>query len=199
MDLLDMSKGNLAIKEDPKLGIFVENLTQVVVQEPQDIIQLIKEGAQNRAVSSTNMNKVSSRSHVILSITLEQRSYCEGGMKRVDNDEETRGRDNNCVKHGVLTIVDLAGSERVSKSGSEGQRLNEAKKINKSLSALGNCVAALIDENATHVPFRDSKLTRLLTDVRKQPCVVCYGTCWVTNNGNWAVLRRVSVEIPRLA
>lgn len=70
----------------------------------------------------------------------------------------------------MLTIVDLAGSERVSKSGSEGQRLEEAKKINKSLSALGNCVAALIDSHAVHVPFRDSKLTRLLTDVRDFSC-----------------------------
>ena len=161
MDLLDTTKGNLNVKEDPKLGIFVENLTQVVVQEPQDIIQLIKEGAQNRAVSSTNMNKVSSRSHVILSITLEQRPYNENEVSQ----EEDHKKRETCVKRGVLTIVDLAGSERVSKSGSEGQRLNEAKKINKSLSALGNCVAALIDENATHVPFRDSKLTRLLTDV----------------------------------
>lgn len=68
------------------------------------------------------------------------------------------------MRRGVLTIVDLAGSERVSKSGSEGQRLEEAKKINRSLSALGNCVAALIDGHSQHIPFRDSKLTRLLTD-----------------------------------
>jgi hypothetical protein len=153
MDLLDANKSNLTIREDPKLGIFVENLTQLQVHEPQDVLQLIREGVMNRAVSQTNMNKVSSRSHVILCITVEQKPY----------DHDTR-KDKASVKRGTLTIVDLAGSERVSKSGSEGQRLEEAKKINKSLSALGNCVAALIDEQLTHVPFRDSKLTRLLTD-----------------------------------
>jgi hypothetical protein len=154
MDLLDANKSNLTIREDPKLGIFVENLTQLQVHEPQDVLQLIREGVMNRAVSQTNMNKVSSRSHVILCITVEQKPY----------DHDTRKDKASSVKRGTLTIVDLAGSERVSKSGSEGQRLEEAKKINKSLSALGNCVAALIDEQLTHVPFRDSKLTRLLTD-----------------------------------
>lgn len=89
---------------------------------------------------------------------MEQRSYDS-------EDSEKRS-----VKSGTLTIVDLAGSERVSKSGSEGKALEEAKKINKSLSALGNCVAALIDDNMIHVPFRDSKLTRLLTDV----CHSCF-------------------------
>ena len=70
-------------------------------------------------------------------------------------------------RKGILTIVDLAGSERLSKTGSEGQRLEEAKSINKSLSALGNCVAALAhNKTRSHVPFRDSKLTRLLTQVR---------------------------------
>jgi hypothetical protein len=72
------------------------------------------------------------------------------------------------VRTSLLTVVDLAGSERISKSGSSGVRLDEAKKINKSISALGNCVAALSDikgdSNSNHVPFRDSKLTRLLTD-----------------------------------
>lgn len=92
---------------------------------------------------------------MILILTIEQRAY------EVDEEyKKERG-----VKRGVLTIVDLAGSERVSKSGSEGQRLEEAKKINRSLSALGNCVAALIDGHSVHIPFRDSKLTRLLTDV----------------------------------
>jgi hypothetical protein len=154
MDLIDPTKNNLTIREDPKLGIFVDNLTQIEVNDPQEIFQLLKEGAQNRAISATNMNKVSSRSHVILSITVEQKPY--------ESNDASKGE--AAVKRGTLTIVDLAGSERVAKSGSEGQRLEEAKKINKSLSALGNCVAALTDENISHVPFRDSKLTRLLTD-----------------------------------
>ena len=69
------------------------------------------------------------------------------------------------ARRGLLSVVDLAGSERVSKSGSEGTRLDEAKRINKSIAALGNCIAALAGPaRSTHVPFRDSKLTRLLTD-----------------------------------
>lgn len=119
-----------------------------------DVLALVREGATNRAQASTTMNKTSSRSHVMLMLAIEQRPYTVDGVES----------SSEAGKLGVLSVVDLAGSERVSKSGSEGVRLEEAKKINKSLSALGNCVAALTDANSTHVPFRDSKLTRLLTD-----------------------------------
>eukprot|EP00698_Gefionella_okellyi_P000453 TRINITY_DN10409_c0_g1_i1.p1 TRINITY_DN10409_c0_g1~~TRINITY_DN10409_c0_g1_i1.p1 ORF type:complete len:471 (+),score=66.67 TRINITY_DN10409_c0_g1_i1:508-1920(+) len=149
-DLLDPRKTNLVIREDPKSGVFVDQLTQAPVTSASHLMQTIAAGARNRATSSTLMNKASSRSHVMLMLSVEQRQRLETGIRK--------------VKRGVLTIVDLAGSERVSKSGSEGQRLEEAKKINKSLCALGNCVASLTDTSATHVPFRDSKLTRLLTD-----------------------------------
>ncbi|KAL9645915.1 hypothetical protein ABK040_001024 [Willaertia magna] len=159
-DLLDCNKINLNIRNDPKMGgVYVENVTQIQVNNAIEILNFIKEGIKNRQEGPTDMNKTSSRSHVILTITVEQRPY-------LDNTNSVNNTNNNksSVKRGVLTIVDLAGSERVSKSGSEGIRLEEAKKINKSLSALGNCVAALTDENITYVPFRDSKLTRLLTD-----------------------------------
>lgn len=161
MDLLDVNKDNLQIREDPKYGTFVDGITTIVVQEPQDVIMLIKEGAKNRAIGSTNMNKVSSRSHVILTITVEQRNYSEEEDGKLSN---LHSGEHGAVKRGTLTLVDLAGSERVGKSLSEGQSLEEAKMINKSLSALGNCVSALTDENRSHVPFRDSKLTKLLTD-----------------------------------
>eukprot|EP00762_Andalucia_godoyi_P001478 ANDGO_00290.mRNA.1 Armadillo repeat-containing kinesin-like protein 3 len=174
MDLLDAGKTNLAIREDPKQGLFVDGLTQVAVRSPADMLEVIQEGARNRAITSTNMNKVSSRSHVILMLTIEQRSrQSTGGNSATTNSSGNNNSSNpnsshsaqgNNVKRGVLTIVDLAGSERVSKSLSEGQRLEEAKKINKSLSALGNCVAALTEPNMSYVPFRDSKLTRLLTE-----------------------------------
>eukprot|EP00818_Percolomonas_sp_WS_P009528 CAMPEP_0117441560 /NCGR_PEP_ID=MMETSP0759-20121206/3697_1 /TAXON_ID=63605 /ORGANISM="Percolomonas cosmopolitus, Strain WS" /LENGTH=580 /DNA_ID=CAMNT_0005233417 /DNA_START=21 /DNA_END=1760 /DNA_ORIENTATION=+ len=163
MDLLDINKDNLQIREDPKYGTFVDNITTIVVQEPHDVIMLIKEGAKNRAVGSTNMNKVSSRSHVILNITVEQRSYSPDDENAQFSDQPPHEH-GGAVKRGTLTLVDLAGSERVGKSLSEGQSLEEAKQINKSLSALGNCVSALTDENRSHVPFRDSKLTKLLTD-----------------------------------
>lgn len=194
MDLLDVSKTNLSIREDPKNGIFVESLTQVVVHSLEDVLSLVADGARNRAMTCTNMNKISSRSHVILILTVEQKAinFEEGeesdhlkkeggegvegedeeeketkkkkkGAKEEEEEEEGEAAD-GLVKRGVLTIVDLAGSERVAKSLSEGQRLEEAKRINKSLSALGNCVAALTSTSMSYVPFRDSKLTRLLTD-----------------------------------
>eukprot|EP01028_Stygiella_incarcerata_P013293 TRINITY_DN8181_c1_g2_i1.p1 TRINITY_DN8181_c1_g2~~TRINITY_DN8181_c1_g2_i1.p1 ORF type:complete len:733 (+),score=260.59 TRINITY_DN8181_c1_g2_i1:73-2271(+) len=163
MDLLDTRKQNLVIREDPKQGIFVERLTHVVVDSFQDVMELIGAGAMNRAITCTNMNKVSSRSHVILLVTVEQKAYEEEGRSEGEEGKPPSKEDQR-AKRGTLTVVDLAGSERVAKSLSEGKRLEEAKKINKSLSALGNCVAALIDSRSTHVPFRDSKLTRLLTD-----------------------------------
>jgi len=150
IDLLDLSKTQLAIREDPKYGVYVDSLTQVSVSDPKDALYLVCQCAHNRRKAATNMNQISSRSHVVIMITVEQtpRMTSPGGTY---------------VRRAVLTVVDLAGSERVAKSGSEGRRLDEAKIINKSLSALGNCVCALSDPNATHIPFRDSKLTRLLS------------------------------------
>ncbi|KAL0209050.1 hypothetical protein P9112_011637 [Eukaryota sp. TZLM1-RC] len=161
MDLLDQTKVNLPVREDPKSGIFVDGITQVQVDSPAQVLDYIREGAANRAISSTAMNKTSSRSHVILQLTVEQRR-----------------RESNCVKRGVLNIIDLAGSERVAKTGSEGYRLEEAKKINKSLSALGNVVAALSSNSpSTHVPFRDSKLTRLLSEFLGGNAKTCLCVC----------------------
>jgi len=150
-DLICPSKNNLQIREDPKTGVFVENLAAVEVSNASDIVDIVQEGARERYTSSTQMNRASSRSHVILQLTVEQRGLGE--------------HTGEPIKQGVLTVVDLAGSERVSKSHSKGQRLEEAKTINKSISALGNVVAALTDNTgASFVPFRDSRLTRLLTD-----------------------------------
>ncbi len=107
-------------------------------------------GNKNRSVGATNMNEHSSRSHAILIVTVE---CCEMGA-----DGE------NHIRVGKLNMVDLAGSERQSKTGAEGQRLKEATKINLSLSALGNVISALVDGKSSHIPYRDSKLTRLLQD-----------------------------------
>ena len=158
VDLLDPKKNNLSIREDPKAGVFVEGQTCLAVGCPEDVLDLIQEGHSNRATSYTLMNKESSRSHVILMVGVEQRPYRSSGASNAVSSENAR------VKRGLLSIVDLAGSERVSKSGSKGVRLEEAKKINRSLCALGKCVAALSDNSNSHVPFRDSKLTRLLTE-----------------------------------
>lgn len=104
------------------------------------------------------MNKNSSRSHAVLQVLVEQRW-----------EEDRRGGKEGVKKRhhrkALLTIVDLAGSERLSKTGSEGLRLKEAQTINKSIAALSNCISVLASEKSlNHVPFRDSKLTRLLTD-----------------------------------
>merc|ERR1712137_435581 len=96
------------------------------------------------------MNEESSRSHSIFLITIEQ---CEIG-----------GDGENHIRVGKLNMVDLAGSERQSKTGATGDRFKEATKINLSLSALGNVISALVDGKTSHIPYRDSKLTRLLQD-----------------------------------
>ncbi|KAG8272987.1 Kinesin-like protein kif3a [Homalodisca vitripennis] len=103
-----------------------------------------------RVVASTAMNVESSRSHAIFSITVET------SVMREDNQQH--------VKMGRLHLVDLAGSERQSKTGATGQRLAEATKINLSLSTLGNVISALVDGKCTHIPYRNSKLTRILQD-----------------------------------
>jgi kinesin family member 5 len=159
-------KSTLQIREDPKTGIFINGLEQVSVQNEFEVMRIISEAAKARSTSSTSMNKNSSRSHAILQVVLEQRWIEEGPPKK------------RRIKKGLLTIVDLAGSERLSKSGSEGLRLSEAKTINKSISALGNCIAALAEgNNISHVPFRDSKLTRLLTDSLGGNSKTCMYAC----------------------
>ena len=117
------------------------------------------------------MNNTSSRSHAVLQIMVEQK-WIES--EKIDVNNPNYPHENNKqsgiikkrhYKKGLLTIVDLAGSERISKSGSEGIRLEEAKKINTSVAALGKVINALANtNNIQHVPFRDSKLTRILTE-----------------------------------
>ena len=107
-----------------------------------------------RATAATKMNDVSSRSHAVFIMIVEQ-------MNMVNDGSDMHKQ----IKVGKLNLVDLAGSERVRVTGATGKRLEECKKINQSLSALGNVIAALTDMKArNHIPYRDSKLTRLLED-----------------------------------
>lgn len=150
-DLLSKDQSQrLELKERPDTGVYVKDLSSFVTKNINEIDQVMSVGNQNRSVGATNMNEHSSRSHAIFIITIE--CSAEGG------DGE------NHIRVGKLNLVDLAGSERQSKTGSEGQRLKEATKINLSLSALGNVISALVDGKSTHIPYRDSKLTRLLQD-----------------------------------
>ncbi|KAI8040730.1 kinesin-like protein KIF3A [Drosophila gunungcola] len=150
-DLLGKDVGkSLEVKERPDIGVFVKDLSGYVVHNADDLENIMRLGNKNRAVGATKMNQESSRSHAIFSITVERSELAEGGAQH--------------VRMGKLQLVDLAGSERQSKTQASGQRLKEATKINLSLSVLGNVISALVDGKSTHIPYRNSKLTRLLQD-----------------------------------
>lgn len=149
-DLLDafgQKKANLQIREDPNLGVYVAGCTESFVTNEKELLQCMIEGHKSRATAATGMNEGSSRSHSVLSVTVQQ--------KNTETDAERVGK---------LVLVDLAGSEMVRKTHAAGQQLEEAKVINKSLSALGQVINALTDERKAHVPYRNSKLTRMLQD-----------------------------------
>ncbi|CAB3402209.1 unnamed protein product [Caenorhabditis bovis] len=146
-DLLakDGTGTNLEIKERSDIGVYVRNLSSVTVGSASQMQKIMEFGNKNRKVGATAMNIESSRSHAMFTVTIES---SKGGL----------------VTQGKLQLVDLAGSERQSKTGAQGERLKEAAKINLSLSTLGNVISSLVDGKSTHVPYRNSKLTRLLQD-----------------------------------
>ncbi|XP_034465701.1 kinesin heavy chain-like [Hippoglossus hippoglossus] len=146
-DLLDVSKTNLSVHEDKNRVPYVKGCTERFVSSPEEVMDVIDEGKDNRHVAVTNMNEHSSRSHSIFLINIKQ--------ENIETEKKLSGK---------LYLVDLAGSEKVSKTGAEGAVLDEAKNINKSLSALGNVISALAEGTKTHVPYRDSKMTRILQD-----------------------------------
>mmetsp|Transcript_21873 Transcript_21873/g.33675 ORF Transcript_21873/g.33675 Transcript_21873/m.33675 type:complete len:694 (-) Transcript_21873:1843-3924(-) len=129
----------------------VPGLTTVTVQGDHEVLELMQISDQVRAQASTNMNDTSSRSHMIMSVLVESRNI----------------REPSASTRGMLHLVDLAGSERLDKSGATGQALKEAQNINKSLSALGDVIAARAQGNS-HIPFRNSTLTHLLQDSLSQ-------------------------------
>lgn len=144
-DLLT-GEGELKIKENPERGIYVDGLSEVYLTCLQDFENYSNLAQENRIVSGTKLNQYSSRSHSIMIIEITQTYLKE-----------------NIIKKGTLNLVDLAGSEKVSKTGAVGETLEEAKKINLSLSALGNVIHALTLKKE-HIPYRDSKLTRILQE-----------------------------------
>ncbi|XP_065919368.1 kinesin-like protein KIF3B [Dysidea avara] len=140
----------LELRERPDSGVYVEDLSSFVAKNVKEIERVMSVGNQNRSVGRTDMNEHSSRSHAIFIVTVE---CCKIGVDGKDH-----------IRVGKLNLVDLAGSERQSKTGTTGERFKEATKINLSLSALGNVISALVDGKSSHIPYRDSKLTRLLQD-----------------------------------
>ena len=150
-DLLQPTSVDLKLNEDPARGMVVQGITEYGADSADEILELLHRGNMHRAVEPTAANQVSSRSHAVLQITVEQ--------------SEATAHVTGNVRIGKLSMVDLAGSERASKTDNTGQRLKEGANINRSLLALGNCITALADKSRKgHVPFRDSKMTRLLKD-----------------------------------
>ena len=142
------------LKEDPQKGVFVKGLTDVIVETEDQLMAMLDKGLSVRTTASTQMNAESSRSHSIFTVVVE-----------MSTKDLISGRD--MIRAGKLNLVDLAGSERQKKTGATGNLLKEGAKINLSLSALGNVISALSEgssKNGKHIPYRDSKLTRLLQD-----------------------------------
>ena len=143
-DLLVNNNKKLDIREDKKKGTYVKDLTYVTLKDTEDIQRCLDKGNKNRHVGATSMNDQSSRSHSLFTVYLEI-------------------EENGKIRSGKLNLVDLAGSERVGKTNATGQTFDEGKKINLSLTALGSVIDAL-SFNKKYVPYKDSKLTRLLQD-----------------------------------
>eukprot|EP00256_Glycine_max_P057441 XP_014625286.1 kinesin-like protein KIN-7O isoform X4 [Glycine max] len=155
-DLLAPEHRKLQIHENLERGIYVAGLREEIVASPEQILDLMEFGESHRHIGETNMNVYSSRSHTIFRMIIESRDRSEDGGS---------GSSCDAVRVSVLNLVDLAGSERAAKTGAEGVRLKEGSHINKSLMTLGTVIKKLsegAESQGSHVPYRDSKLTRIL-------------------------------------
>ncbi|KJP85359.1 hypothetical protein AK88_05020 [Plasmodium fragile] len=154
-DLLNPSDEYLDVREDPIKGVTVSNIFEVCTTSVEEIMELIHTGNKNRTQEPTDANKTSSRSHGVLQVIVEETEKGQGIYQQ--------------TKRGKLCVIDLAGSERASQTNNKGMRLLEGANINRSLLALGNVINALVSRSkgtskSNFIPFRDSKLTRLLKD-----------------------------------
>uniref|UniRef100_A0A6N2JZQ8 Kinesin-like protein n=1 Tax=Salix viminalis TaxID=40686 RepID=A0A6N2JZQ8_SALVM len=166
-DLLDPTNGNISIVEDPKSGdVSLPGASVVEIRNQKSFVELLRLGEAHRFAANTKLNTESSRSHAILMVHVKRSVKGRDSIlssETGNNPHMAKSLKPPIIRKGKLVVVDLAGSERIDKSGSGGHTLEEAKSINLSLSALGKCINALA-ENSSHVPIRDSKLTRLLRD-----------------------------------
>ncbi|CAG9319573.1 unnamed protein product [Blepharisma stoltei] len=153
-DLLNPSMETLEIREDPAKGVIVAGLNEILATSPEHVISSIRNGNRRRTSEYTEANETSSRSHAVLQIVVEHKDKASGV--------------NAEILVGKLSLIDLAGSERASNTKNRGIRLIEGANINRSLLALGNCINALCEASEkggkVYIPYRDSKLTRLLKD-----------------------------------
>ncbi|KAL0333495.1 UNVERIFIED_CONTAM: Kinesin-like protein KIN-5C [Sesamum angustifolium] len=158
--LEDKQKKQLPLMEDGKGGVLVRGLEEEIVTSASEIFTLLERGSAKRRTAETLLNKQSSRSHSLFSITIHIKEATPEGEE--------------LIKCGKLNLVDLAGSENISRSGAREGRAREAGEINKSLLTLGRVINALV-EHLGHIPYRDSKLTRLLRDSlggRTKTCII---------------------------
>ncbi|XP_051132208.1 kinesin-like protein KIN-5C [Andrographis paniculata] len=156
----DKQKKQLPLMEDGKGGVLVRGLEEEIVTCASEIFTLLERGSAKRRTAETLLNKQSSRSHSLFSITIHIKEATPEGEE--------------LIKCGKLNLVDLAGSENISRSGAREGRAREAGEINKSLLTLGRVINALV-EHLGHIPYRDSKLTRLLRDSlggRTKTCII---------------------------
>uniref|UniRef100_A0A671UIB7 Kinesin family member 21A n=1 Tax=Sparus aurata TaxID=8175 RepID=A0A671UIB7_SPAAU len=175
LDLFDSTrdmkqKSHIKIHEDASGGIYTVGVTTRTVSSETEMIQCLKLGALSRTTASTQMNVQSSRSHAIFTIHLCQVRVCASDNQETETDNRVSNGNSEMDEYETLTakfhFVDLAGSERLKRTGATGDRAKEGISINCGLLALGNVISALGDrgKRASHVPYRDSKLTRLLQD-----------------------------------
>ncbi|XP_069384135.1 kinesin-like protein KIF21A isoform X3 [Paralichthys olivaceus] len=175
LDLFDSArdikqKSHIKIHEDATGGIYTVGVTTRTVSSEAEMMQCLKLGALSRTTASTQMNVQSSRSHAIFTIHLCQVRVCASDNQEKETDNRVSNGNSELDEYETLTakfhFVDLAGSERLKRTGATGDRAKEGISINCGLLALGNVISALGDrgKRSAHVPYRDSKLTRLLQD-----------------------------------
>ncbi|XP_035813553.2 kinesin-like protein KIF21A isoform X2 [Amphiprion ocellaris] len=175
LDLFDSTrdmkqKSHIKIHEDATGGIYTVGVTTRTVSSEAEMMQCLKLGALSRTTASTQMNVQSSRSHAIFTIHLCQVRVCASDNQEDETDNRVSNGNSEMDEYETLTakfhFVDLAGSERLKRTGATGDRAKEGISINCGLLALGNVISALGDRSkrSSHVPYRDSKLTRLLQD-----------------------------------
>ncbi|KAH6590390.1 hypothetical protein BASA50_009365 [Batrachochytrium salamandrivorans] len=196
-------QGELRIRIDPDSSsgkdLYVEGLSERQLVTPLDYLETIEMGIKNRTVAETNMNEISSRSHSVLTLTIEQYQVHPSSIvvqSDNSNGNENRGASNGgnlgVRKRSKIHLIDLAGSERADLTGAVGTRLKEGSSINQSLSSLGNVINAL-STHAKHVPYRDSKLTFLLSDSlggnSLTAVIACVSPCAASYNETMSTLR----------
>lgn len=155
-----LSTGGLKVYDDKGKGVIIQGLEDTPMRDAAHGLSLLRRGSQKRQIASTRCNESSSRSHSIFTMTVHTK--------------ETTVKGEDVLRVGKLNLVDLAGSENIGRSGAENKRAREAGMINQSLLTLGRVINALVEKNS-HVPYRESKLTRLLQESlggRTKTCII---------------------------